>query len=113
MEDNINQIGMFYEEINKLKLSCWLEVEVEDSYPRILRLKENASKTRNINILQRYSLWIKGETCVTMTMEGESENSTLMIFTNNGKQVEDLTSELLAMSGNKIRFNRSDLSSGS
>ena len=49
---------------------------------------------------------------IDITLKGESEYSTLMIFSNNGKQIADLSSELLTMSGNKLRYNTTNLSSG-
>jgi len=50
---------------------------------------------------------------IEITIECENDNSTLKIFTNDGKHIADISTELSSMSGNKIRFNTSELPSGS
>ena len=49
---------------------------------------------------------------IEITIEGETDNTSLILFSNEGKQIADLTSELLILSGNKLRYNTTNLSSG-
>jgi len=50
---------------------------------------------------------------IEITLEGDATDASLILFNNEGKQVADLSSEILTMSGNKLRYNTTNLSSGS
>jgi hypothetical protein len=49
---------------------------------------------------------------IEITIEGDTDNTSLILFNNDGKQIADLSSELLTLSGNKLRYNTTNLSSG-
>ena len=49
---------------------------------------------------------------IEITIEGESDNTSLILFNNEGKQMSDLSTEILTMSGNRLRYNTTYLTSG-